>query len=276
MFWKLFKRKINETEEYFKLFQTEAGRQKLGRQLAISIREQLDSTSLPRKLLIKDELEQGSILKYDVHDFGVSFDRNLKIFTTQQNEDTQLLYIIPVSYELFASAGIHINEIQKKRIAVVQRMQEKIFTQLKRREERDFIKLMNKVFTVNKKIKVIPKKESINVFLEKCIKDIFTCWASSIPCEENLSQFSKTLVMNGNTFDICQNVLPFDYSCLISSVIPSRQIYIIFDTLGMFTVRNDLILLPDATPKEAIIGYVGYENIVPVITHPNNAYKILI
>lgn len=273
-----------EADQIFTLLQTHAGRQALGAQMAIPIRTQLDYQGMSRRFFEIDVLGQGQIARYD---------RDISAFAatvTKKGEAVQFIvegeYVEPVTWEIFAPAAIRLKEIQQRRFNVLDRMQERIRIAVQIEEDTQFLALTETVVsnnTANNQITTSTagaSKDFYNQMSAEIMKWDLPAYAFLM----NFKTFSHFRSWRRNDVDpvtqreIWQTGLfgsLWGIDIIVSRLVPNNWVYCYSEPrfTGVLPVRTDLILLPDDTPKEASIGYVGYEEIGMLIVNSNSVAR---
>lgn len=274
----------SEDDQIFTLLQTEAGRQALGAQMAIPIREQLDYQGMARRFFEIDVLAQGQIARYD---------KDIDGFATTMTKKGQVVefivegdYVEPVTWEIFSPSAIRLKEIQQRRFNVLDRMQEKIriFTQIE--EDTQFLALVETTVQANTTNNPYVTSASGNnkLFLNDISATIMN---HDLPCYAflmNFKTYSQIRTWQRNDLDpVTQREIQqtglmgsiWGIDLIVSRLVPDGVVYAFSEPrfTGVFPIRTDLILLPDDTPKEALIGYVGYEEIGMLFVNSNSVAK---
>ena len=274
----------SEADQIFTLLQTEAGRQALGAQMAIPIRTQLDYQGMARRFFEIDVLGQGQIARYD---------KDINAFAstvTKKGEAVQFIvegeFVEPVTFEIFAPAAIRLKEIQQRRFNVLDRMQERIRIAVQLEEDEQFLALTETTVQANTANNAITisslgaSKDLMNALSAEIMKFDLPAYAYLM----NFKTYSQLRVWRREDIDpitqreIWQTGLVgslWGIDLIVSRLVPNDSIFCFSEPrfTGVLPVRTDLILLPDDTPKEALIGYVGYEEIGMLFVNSNSIAK---
>ena len=274
----------SEADQIFTLLQTEAGRQALGAQMAIPIRTQLDYQGMARRFFEIDVLGQGQIARYD---------RDINAFAatvTKKGESVEFIvegeYVEPVTWEIFAPAAIRLKEIQQRRFNVLDRMQERIRIAVQIEEDTQFLALTNTTVAANTGNNPIIRstagcsKDFMNQLSAEIMKWDLPAYAYLM----NFKTFSHLRSWKRNDVDpvtqreIWQTGLVgslWGIDLIVSRLVADNYVYCYSEPrfTGVLPIRTDLILLPDDTPKEALIGYVGYEELGMLIVNSNSVAR---
>lgn len=274
----------SENDQIFTLLQTEAGRQALGAQMAIPIRTQLDYQGMARRFFEIDVLGQGQIARYD---------RDINAFAatvTKKGESVQFIvegeYVEPVTWEIFAPAAIRLKEIQQRRFNVLDRMQERIRIAVQIEEDTQFLALTETSVAAN------TSNNPITTSTGGCSKDFMNKLSAEIMKWDlpayaylmNFKSYSHLRSWKRNDVDpvtqreIWQTGLVgslWGIDIIVSRLLPDNWVYCYSEPrfTGVLPIRTDLILLPDDTPKEALIGYVGYEELGMLLVNANSVAR---
>lgn len=270
----------SDEDQIFTLLQTEAGRQALGAQMAIPIRTQLDYQGMARRFFEIDVLGQGQIARYDkdINAFAAT--------VTKKGQAVQFIvegtYVEPVTWEIFAPAAIRLKEIQQRRFNVLDRMQERIRIAVQIEEDTQFLALSETTVAANTGKNPITSsaagvsKDFMNQLSAEIMKWDLPAYAYLM----NFKSYSHLRSWRRNDIDpvtqreIWQTGLVgslWGIDLIVSRLVPNNWIYCYSEPrfTGVLPVRTDLILMPDDTPKEALIGYVGYEEVGMLIVNSN-------
>lgn len=274
----------DDVDQIFALLQTDAGRQALGAQMAIPIRTQLDYQGMCRRFFEIDVLGQGQIARYDkdINAFASSL--------TKHGQAVQYIvegdYVEPTTFEVFAPAAIRLKEIQQRRFNVLDRMQERIRIAIQLEEDDQFLALTETTVQAN------TGANPITVSTSGASKDLFNQLSAEVMKWDlpayaflmNFKTYSQLRSWRRNDVDpvtqreVWQTGLVgslWGIDLIVSRKVPSNYVYCFSEPrfTGVFPIRTDLILLPDDTPKEALIGYVGYEEIGMLIVNSNSVAR---
>lgn len=274
----------SEADQIFTLLQTEAGRQALGAQMAIPIRTQLDYQGMARRFFEIDVLGQGQIARYD---------RDINAFAstvTKKGEAAQFIvegeFVEPVTWEIFAPASIRLKEIQQRRFNVLDRMQERIRIAVQIEEDEQFLALTETTILANTGGNPITtstlgaSKDFMNQLSAEVMKWDLPAYAylMNFKTYSHLRSWRREDVDPVTQREIWQTGLVgnlWGIDIIVSRLVPASTVYCFSEPrfTGVLPVRTDLILLPDDTPKEALIGYVGYEEIGMLFVNSNSLAK---
>jgi hypothetical protein len=270
----------SDDEQIFTLLQTEAGRQALGAQMAIPIRTQLDYQGMSRRFFEIDVLGQGQIARYD---------KDINAFAstlTKKAETVEFIvegeYVEPTTWEIFAPAAIRLKEIQQRRFNVLDRMQERIRIAVQLEEDTQFLALAETTVTGN------TGKNPITTSSAGLSKDVMNALSAEIMKWDlpayaylmNFKSYANLRIWRRNDIDpvtqreIWQTGLVgslWGIDLIVSRLCPSGWVYCFSEPrfTGVLPIRTDLILIPNDTPKQATIGYVGYEEIGMLFVNSN-------
>ena len=253
-------------------------------QMAIPIREQLDYQGMARRFFEIDVLAQGQIARYDkdINGFAASITKKGEIIDFIVEGD----YVEPTTWEIFSPSAIRLKEIQQRRFNVLDRMQEKIriYTQLE--EDTQFLSLIETTVQANTANNAIVSSSNGNNkdFLNAVSTTIMTRDLPAYAYLMNFTTYSHIRSWQRNDLDpvtqreiqqtgLMGNIWGIDI--IVSRLVPNGWVYCFSEPrfTGVFPIRTDLILIPDDTPKEATIGYVGYEEIGMSIVNSNSVSK---
>lgn len=261
-------------DQVFDALQTEAGRQAVGAQMAVPIREQLDYVGVARKFLEIDILAQGQIVRYDK---DIKSQVSAFVVAKQGAVDEVNIngtYVEPTTWELFADANIRLSEIQQRRFNILDRTQEALKISIQEQEDLQFIALINattagnttavpytlgtagasKLFLNDLSIGVMDNDIPQYAFLMrfKSFADV-RVWSN-----KDLDPVSLREVLETGLYGSLWGI-----DLIVSRLIQQGNVYALAEPrfFGVMPVRTELILMPDDAPKQASIGYVAYEEI---------------
>ena len=274
----------SEADQIFNLLQTEAGRQALGAQMAIPIRNQLDYQGTSRRFFEIDVLGQGQIARYDkdINAFAAT--------VTKKGEAVQFIvegdYVEPVTWEVFAPAAIRLKEIQQRRFNVLDRMQERIRIAVQLEEDTQFLALTETTIQANTVKNPITlsgagaSKDFMNQLSTEIMKWDLPAYAylMNFKSYSHLRSWRREDIDPVTQREIWQTGLVgnlWGIDLIVSRLVPNNWVYCYSEPrfTGVLPVRTDLILMPDDSPKEALIGYVGYEEIGMLFVNSNSLAK---
>ncbi len=273
-----------EEDQIFALLQTEAGRQALGAQMAIPIREQLDYQGMARRFFEIDVLAQGQIARYDKDISGFA------VAMTKKGEAVEHIisgeYVEPSTFEIFAPSAIRLKEIQQRRFNVLDRMQEKIRIHVQIEEDTQFLALTEAAIAANvaNNPVVVSTTGNSKDFLNKVSATIMDWDLPAYAFLMDFRSYAHIRSWQRNDLDpVTQREIQqtglmghiWGIDIIVSRLVPDNWVYCYSEPrfTGVFPIRTDLILLPDDTPKEATIGYVGYEEIGMLFVNANSISK---
>ena len=271
--YRTYENSVVDKDEIWQALTTEAGRQALGSQMAVPIRTELDYVGTARKFFEIDVLAQGQIARYDkdvtVPSYVVSKRGRVDEWTVEGS------YVEPTTWEIFSPAQIRLKEIQQRRFNILDRTQEKIRIQTQIQEDDQFLALLSTTASGNQANNAYTA-DNVNgmskSFLNKLSSKILD---HDLPCYAFLMRFSsfKDLRTLGTTdFDpvTMREVLEtglygsiWGIDLVVSRRVSAGSVYSIGEPrfFGVMPIRTEMMLMPDDDPKQATIGYVGYEEI---------------
>jgi len=273
-----------EEQQIFTLLQTEAGRQALGAQMAIPIREQLDYQGMARRFFEIDVLAQGQIARYD---------KDIDGFATTMTSKGEVMefivegeYVEPTTWEVFSPSAIRLKEIQQRRFNVLDRMQEKIRIHTQIEEDTQFLALTETTVQANTTANPTVmsyagnNKDFLNSVSATVMKHDLPAYAFLM----DFKTYSHIRSWQRNDLDpVTQREIQqtglmgsiWGIDIIVSRLVPLNYVYCYSEPrfTGVFPIRTDLILLPDDNPKQATIGYVGYEEVGMTFVNSNSIAK---
>lgn len=251
---------------------TESGRQAVGAQMAVPIREELDYVGTARKFFEIDVLAQGQIARYDR-------DVNVPSYVVAKRGKVDQWYVEgeyvePNTWEIFSPASIRLSQIQQRRFNILDRTQEKIRIEMQIQEDDQFLALLDTTVDGNQANNAIQNSTT------GCDKFFLNNVAATIqdhdlPCYGYLMRFDSFKDIRGwdNTEldpvtmrEILQTGLYgtiWGIDIIVSRRVRQNRVYALAEPrfFGVMPIRTEVILMPNDEPLEASIGYVGYEEI---------------
>jgi hypothetical protein len=262
----------NENDAVWQALMTEAGRQAIGAQMAVPIRTELDYVGTARKFFEIDVLAQGQIARYDkdinVPSYVVA--KKGKVFEYNVEGD----YVEPTTWEIFSPAQIRLSQIQQRRFNILDRTQEKIRIQTQVQEDDQFLALLNTTVAANQTAN--PTATSTT----GCDKDFLNRLSNvvmdhDLPSYGYLMRFSSFKdVRTWGQAEVDQVTMReiletglygsvWGIDIIVSRRVVAGNVYNLAEPrfFGVMPIRTEMILMPDDDPKQATIGYVGYEEL---------------
>jgi|GEM_PF-1352626 hypothetical protein len=273
-----------DRDELWSTLMTEAGRQALGAQMAVPIRTQLDYVGVARKFFEIDVLAQGQIARYDK-----DIDVPAYVISKRGKVDEWIVeaeYVEPKTWEIFSPAAIRLNQIQQRRFNILDRTQEKIRIQTQVQEDDQFLVLSDTTTAANTTNN--PITTSTTGMNKTFLNDL-----SSTILDHDLPAFAYLMRFSAFKFLRSWGTAEFDpvsmreiletglygsiwgIDIIVSRRVPAGAVYVYSEPrfFGVMPVRTELILMPDDEPKQATIGYVGYEEIGMTAVNANGIAK---
>jgi hypothetical protein len=267
---------VMDQDAVWEALTTEGGRQAIGAQMAVPIRTELDYVGTARKFFEIDVLAQGQIARYDkdiqVPAYVIAKRGKVSEWIVEGD------YVEPTTWEIFSPAAIRLNQIQQRRFNILDRTQEKIRIQTQVQEDDQFLALLAATAAGN----VANNKVTNNPIGDGggCSKPFLNNLSSVIldhdlPVYGFLMRFSSFKDIRGwnNTeldpvtmreiqeTGLYGNIWGIDI--IVSRRVAPGVVYSLAEPrfFGVMPVRTEMILMPDDEPKQATIGFVGYEEI---------------
>lgn len=271
-------------DELMSALQTDEGRRLVGAQMAVPIRTQLDYQGVARKFFEIDILKPGEIARYD---------RDATAFATtvaKRGEVIQYIfegeYVEPETWEVFAPWSVRLSELNKRRFNVLDRGQEKMRIQMQIQEDTEFLALAAATVTGNTANNpVVTSSAGVTKdFLNELTASIQGWDLPAAYLLMNFAQYKDLRGWDNTELDevsrrelietgIRGNIWGIDI--VVSRLVPAGTVYCMTEPrfLGVMPVRQDVMVMPDDTPRAARIGYVGYEEIGMSIFNANGIAK---
>jgi len=259
-------------DDIFEAIQTEAGRRLIGAQMAVPIRTQLDYQGVARKFFEIDTLKPGEIARYD---------RDVNAFATvvgKRGEVVQYIfegeYVEPETWEIFAPWSVRLSELNKRRFNVLDRGQEKMRIQVQTLEDTEFLALASATTTANTTNNPVTTNTTgvSKDFLNELTTTVQKWDLPAAYLLMNFQQYKDIRAWDNSELDevsrrelietgIRGNIWGVDI--ITSRLVPSGTVYCMTEPrfFGVMPIRQDIMVMPDDTPRAARIGYVAYEEI---------------
>jgi len=270
----------DQEDAIWEAMQTEAGRRLIGAQMAVPIRTQLDYQGVARKFFEIDVLKPGEIARYD---------KDVSAFATvvaKRSEVVQYIwegeYVEPTTWEIFAPWSVRLSELNKRRFNVLDRGQEKMRIQMQIEEDTQFLALAAATVAANTANNPASTSTAgvTKDFLNELTAEVQK-W--DLPAAYLLMNFQNYKDLRGwdNTEldEVSRRELIetgirgsiWGIDIVVSRLVPANTIYCMTEPrfFGVMPIRQDVMVMPDDTPRSARIGYVGYEELGMSIVNAN-------
>lgn len=275
---------VNQNDVWDMLL-TESGRQTVAAQMAVPIRTELDYVGVSRKFFEIDVLAQGQIARYDR-----DIDTPAYVVAKRGRVnpyDVEAEYVEPTTWEIFAPAHIRLSQIQQRRFNILDRTQEKIRIAVQLQEDDQFLQLINTTTAGNLTNNPYVSEGTLGcskAFLNKLVTRVMD---HDLPCYGLLMRFSSFKDLRDWDRDEVDPVTMreiletglygqlWGIDLIVSRRVAAGTVYAITEPrfFGVMPVRTELILMPDDQPREAVIGYIGYEEIGQAALNANGVAK---
>jgi len=179
-----------------------------------------------------------------------------------------------------------LKEIQQRRFNVLDRMQERIRIAVQIEDDTQFLALTETTVAANtgKNPITTSTASASKDFMNQLSAEIMKWDLPSYAYLMNFKSYAHLRSWRRNDIDpvtqreIWQTGLVgslWGVDLIVSRLVPNNWVYCYSEPrfTGVLPVRTDLILMPDDTPKEALIGYVGYEEIGMLIVNSNSVAR---
>lgn len=282
--YRTYENSVIDDDAIWQSLTTEAGRQALGAQMAVPIREELDYVGVARKFFEIDVLAQGQIARYDKDIDVPAYVVSKRGRVDEWNVEGE--YVEPTTWEIFSPAQIRLSQIQQRRFNILDRTQEKIRIQIQIQEDDQFLSLLDTTAAANTANN--PTVNGTSGCDKTFLNDLTaTVMDHDLPCYGMLMRFDSFKDIRGwdNTEvdpvtmrEILETGLYgslWGIDIIVSRRVTKGAVYAIGEPrfFGVMPVRTEVILMPDDDPKQATIGYVGYEEIGMAAIVPNALAK---
>lgn len=275
---------VVNNDQIWEALTTEAGRQAIGAQMAVPIRTELDYVGVARKFFEIDVLAQGQIARYDrdinVPAYVVAKRGKVREWVVEGE------FVEPTTWEIFSPASIRLSQIQQRRFNILDRTQEKIRIQTQVQEDDQFLALLNNAAAGN--VGVNPYTNGTNGCDKNFLNDLSSVVMDhDLPCYGFLMRFNsyKDIRSWSNTEldpvtmrEILQTGLYgsiWGIDIIVSRRVQKGNVFAMAEPrfFGVMPIRTEMMLMPNDNPNEALIGYVGYEEIGQTVINTNGLAK---
>jgi len=183
-------------------------------------------------------------------------------------------YVEPTTWEIFSPAEIRLSQIQQRRFNVLDRTQEKIRIAMQLQEDLQAIALFTTTASGN------TANNAISTSTSGCDKDFLNKVSAIImdhdlPCYSFLMRFASFKdIRTWGTAELDPvsmreiietglrgNIWGIDI--VVNRLVLTGTVFSLSEPrfFGVMPIRTEVMLMPDDSPKEAKIGYVGYEEL---------------
>jgi hypothetical protein len=233
-----------------------------------------------RKFFEIDVLAQGQIARYDkdisVPAYTVSKRGKANEYIVEGD------YVEPTTWEIFSPASIRLSHIQQRRFNILDRTQEKIRIQTQVQEDDQFLTLLSTTTAGNTTNNAVTSGSA--GVSKTFLNDLTTVVMDhDLPCYGLLMRFKQFKdLRNWNNTEVdpvtMREVLEtglygtiWGIDVVVSRRVTAGYVYAMAEPrfFGVMPIRTEFMLMPDDDPKQATIGYVGYEEIGMAIPNAN-------
>jgi hypothetical protein len=195
-------------------------------------------------------------------------------------------YVEPTTWEIFSPAEIRLSQIQQRRFNVLDRTQEKIRIAMQLQEDQQALALFTTTASGNTANNAISNSTS------GCDKDFLNKVSAIImdhdlPCYSFLMRFASFKdIRTWGTAELDPvsmreiietglrgNIWGIDI--VVNRLVLTGTVFSLSEPrfFGVMPIRTEVMLMPDDSPKEAKIGYVGYEELGMSAVNANGVSK---
>lgn len=266
----MIKKSVNEQREKViaMALDTPEGRTALSQAMVEPIKTSLMYQAIGRKLLMVDELPQGSLPRYE-RDIAVKS----YIIPKRGSVPTSVVeaeeLFIPV-IEIASNPTIKLNEIRARRFYIVDRAQVRAKDSLQRQEDVEVFKVINAAVPSDHSISVSGslQPENINLALTQ-IEEHELIGAKIILHPQrykDIRTWGKEFFDEATQRDILMTGLYghiYSADIHVSTMVPKNAVYVLAPSqfVGAIPVRQDITVLPADDPKHLRLGWVVFEEI---------------
>ena len=266
----MIKRNINEQRETViaQALETPEGRTALAQAMVEPIKTSLMYQAIGRKILMVDELPQGTLARYE-RDVAVKSYIIPKRGSVPTSEVEAEEILVP-TIEIAANPSIRLNEVRQRRFYIVDRAQVRAKDTIQRQEDVQVFKVVNAAVppvqslsvsgtlqpeNINRALTLIEEHELIGakiVVHPQRYKDIRT-WGKEFYDEAT----QRDILMTGLYGHL------YSADIHVSTMVPKNAVYVTAPAqfVGAIPIRQDITVLPADDPKRLRLGWIVYEEV---------------
>jgi len=266
----MIKRNINEQRETViaQALETPEGRTALAQAMVEPIKTSLMYQAIGRKILMVDELPQGTLARYE-RDVAVKSYIIPKRGSVPTSEVEAEELLVP-TIEIAANPSIRLNEVRQRRFYIVDRAQVRAKDTIQRQEDVQVFKVVNAAVPPVQSVSVSGtlQPENINLCLT-LIEEHELIGAKIIVHPQrykDIRTWGKEFYDEATQRDILMTGLYghlYSADIHVSTMVPKNAVYVSAPAqfVGAIPVRQDITVLPADDPKRLRLGWVVYEEV---------------
>ena len=266
----MIKRNINEQRETViaQALETPEGRTALAQAMVEPIKTSLMYQAIGRKILMVDELPQGTLARYE-RDVAVKSYIIPKRGSVPTSEVEAEELLVP-TVEIAANPSIRLNEVRQRRFYIVDRAQVRAKDTIQRQEDVQVFKVVNAAVPPVQSISVSGTLQPENVNLALTLIEEHELIGAKIIVHpqryKDIRTWGKEFYDEATQRDILMTGLYghlYSADIHVSTMVPKNAVYVSAPAqfVGAIPVRQDITVLPADDPKRLRLGWVVYEEV---------------
>jgi len=266
----MIKRNINEQRETViaQALETPEGRTALAQAMVEPIKTSLMYQAIGRKILMVDELPQGTLARYE-RDVAVKSYIIPKRGSVPTSEVEAEELLVP-TIEIAANPSIRLNEVRQRRFYIVDRAQVRAKDTIQRQEDVQVFKVVNAAVPPVQSISVSGTLQPENINLALTLIEEHELIGAKIIVHpqryKDIRTWGKEFYDEATQRDILMTGLYghlYSADIHVSTMVPKNAVYVSAPAqfVGAIPVRQDITVLPADDPKRLRLGWVVYEEV---------------
>ena len=266
----MIKRNINEQRETViaQALETPEGRTALAQAMVEPIKTSLMYQAIGRKILMVDELPQGTLARYE-RDVAVKSYIIPKRGSVPTSEVEAEELLVP-TVEIAANPSIRLNEVRQRRFYIVDRAQVRAKDTIQRQEDVQVFKVVNAAVPPVQSISVSGTLQPENINLALTLIEEHELIGAKIIVHpqryKDIRTWGKEFYDEATQRDILMTGLYghlYSADIHVSTMVPKNAVYVSAPAqfVGAIPVRQDITVLPADDPKRLRLGWVVYEEV---------------
>ena len=266
----MIKRNINEQRETViaQALQTPEGRTALAQAMVEPIKTSLMYQAIGRKILMVDELPQGTLARYE-RDVAVKSYIIPKRGSVPTSEVEAEELLVP-TVEIAANPSIRLNEVRQRRFYIVDRAQVRAKDTIQRQEDVKVFQVVNAAVPPVQSISVSGTLQPENINLALTLIEEHELIGAKIVVHpqryKDIRTWGKEFYDEATQRDILMTGLYghlYSADIHVSTMVPKNAVYVTAPAqfVGAIPIRQDITVLPADDTRRLRLGWVVYEEI---------------
>lgn len=266
----MIKRNINEQRETViaQALETPEGRTALAQAMVEPIKTSLMYQAIGRKILMVDELPQGTLARYE-RDVAVKSYIIPKRGSVPTSEVEAEEILVP-TIEIAANPSIRLNEVRQRRFYIVDRAQVRAKDTIQRQEDVQVFKVVNAAVPPVQSLSVSGTLQPENINLALTLIEEHELIGAKIVVHpqryKDIRTWGKEFYDEATQRDILMTGLYghlYSADIHVSTMVPKNAVYVTAPAqfVGAIPIRQDITVLPADDPKRLRLGWIVYEEV---------------